>query len=66
MITFFRHVRTMVEKDWRTEVRNLHIVPLAVILAVAAIMIFRLMGGTSGSTPLSWPGLLWIISLMVW
>jgi heme exporter protein B len=65
MITFIQHVWTMVAKDWRTEVRNLHIVPLAVILAVAAVMIFRLAGGTNPALPFSWPGLLWIISLMV-
>jgi ABC-type transport system involved in cytochrome c biogenesis permease component len=55
----------MVKKDWRTEVRSLHIIPLAVILAVAAVMIFRLAGSNGANVPLSWPGLLWIISLMV-
>lgn len=55
----------MIKKDWRTEVRTLHIIPLTVILAVAAIMIFRLAGANTARMPLSWPGLLWIISLMV-
>jgi ABC-type transport system involved in cytochrome c biogenesis permease component len=64
MRRFLRVIRTLVVKDWQAELRNLQILPLVVVLAVTAMMLFRLAEVNFDSSPLAWAALLWIITLL--
>jgi ABC-type transport system involved in cytochrome c biogenesis permease component len=64
MIHSLKIIQTLIVKDWRTELRDWQIVPLVVVMALAAVMLFHLTGLRLGNSALGWAAILWLITLL--
>jgi ABC-type transport system involved in cytochrome c biogenesis permease component len=64
MFRSLRNIYTLLAKDWRSEIRSLQILPPAIVLALAAIVLFYFSKIDFSHSPTAWAAILWIVSLL--